>query len=181
MSMRSLKVLGVLSLALAIILSVGCSRKGRDRGGAEVPELVGPGEVLQDPGDSIGDSGSRRRPVETAGFDGSGRLYTVYYDFDRSAIRSDQTGQLIENAKYMLDNPMYNVLIEGHCDERGTTEYNLALGERRAREAREFLISRGVEASRIDIVSKGEEQPAVAGSTEQAYALNRRAEFILTD
>jgi len=182
MATRNLPRIAVFSLALMLLLAAGCGGKGRDRGAEEVPDLIGPEEVLQDPGESIGDEpGSRRKPIEFAGFNQDGRLYTVYFDFDRSAIRSDQVDQLIENAKYLLDNPSFNVLIEGHCDERGTTEYNIALGERRAREARDFLISRGVNASRVEIISKGEEEPAVPGSTEEAYALNRRAEFLLTE
>ena len=73
-----------------------------------------------------------------------------------------------------------NLVIEGHCDERGTNEYNMALGDRRARSARDFLVNLGVDASRISTVSYGEEKPADPGKTEEAWAKNRRAQFVFS-
>lgn len=73
-----------------------------------------------------------------------------------------------------------NLVIEGHCDERGTNEYNMALGDRRARSARDFLVNLGVDASRISTVSYGEEKPASLGKTEEAWAKNRRAQFVFS-
>jgi peptidoglycan-associated lipoprotein len=110
----------------------------------------------------------------------SSKLVKVYFDFDKSDIRSDQQAQMEHNAKVLAEHATVNVTIEGHCDKRGTTEYNFALGERRANSVRSFLISRGVEAGRLTILSKGEEQPAVDEETEAAYGLNRRCEFIVT-
>ena len=80
----------------------------------------------------------------------------------------------------MKENPGTNVIIEGHCDERGTNEYNLALGEQRAKMTQEFLVALGVSASRIKTVSYGEERPLDRSNTEQAWAMNRRAHFVIT-
>jgi peptidoglycan-associated lipoprotein len=80
----------------------------------------------------------------------------------------------------MKDNKDFLIIIEGHCDERGTSEYNLALGEQRARTTQEYLVALGISASRITTVSYGEERPLESGSTEEAWAKNRRAHFIIT-
>lgn len=108
----------------------------------------------------------------------SADLQTIYFDFDRSDIRPDQMAILQANAAKIKAKPS-NVMIqiEGHCDERGTQEYNMALGERRALSVRQYLIQLGCDGSRIVTVSYGEEMPAVAGSGEAAWAKNRRAEF----
>jgi len=105
------------------------------------------------------------------------KLATVYFDFDRYDLDDADRATLQANAQVMKDNPSMNFLIEGHCDERGTIEYNLALGERRANSVREYLASLGVASSRLRIKSYGEERPAVPGSNEAAWAKNRRAEF----
>lgn len=101
----------------------------------------------------------------------------VYFDFDSSELKSDARELLQEKAAILEDNPALKVIIEGHCDERGTQEYNLALGERRARAAYEFLILLGIDAQRLQIVSYGEERPAAEGDNEAAWAKNRRCEF----
>ena len=93
---------------------------------------------------------------------------------------ADQTANLEGNANYLKEKADLKICIEGHCDERGTNEYNFALGERRAKSVLEFLISRGVAADRLSIVSKGEEEPADPGKNEAAYAKNRRAMFLVT-
>lgn len=105
------------------------------------------------------------------------KLQTVYFDFDRYDLDDGDRATLRSNAQVMNDNDAMSFLIEGHCDERGTIEYNLALGERRANSVRDYLTSLGVAASRLRIKSFGEEQPAVPGSNEAAWAKNRRAEF----
>jgi peptidoglycan-associated lipoprotein len=102
----------------------------------------------------------------------------VFFDFDKSEIRSDAAATLKRQAAWMEDNPNVTVIIEGHCDERGTREYNLALGERRANAVREHLISLGVSAARIETISYGKERPAVTGSNEAAWAQNRRAVMV---
>jgi len=101
----------------------------------------------------------------------------IYFDFDQYDIRSDDAKTLATNAEWLKTNPATPVLIEGHCDERGTTEYNIALGERRARAARNYLISSGIAAERISIVSFGAERGVCTESTEGCWSKNRRAIF----
>ncbi len=104
---------------------------------------------------------------------------TVYFDFDKSDLRQDARTVLSKNAELMLKvNTGAKVTIEGHCDERGSAEYNLALGERRAKSAMQYLLTLGVPADRLSTVSYGKEKPAVQGSDEAAWAKNRRAEFV---
>lgn len=105
-------------------------------------------------------------------------LRTVYFDYDRSEIRADQRATLQANAAFLRDNPTVRILVEGHADERGTREYNLALGDRRAQAARDYLMSLGIDAGRIETISYGEEQPVSTGEGESVWSLNRRAEFV---
>ncbi|MFC3093353.1 peptidoglycan-associated lipoprotein Pal [Alteromonas sediminis] len=99
---------------------------------------------------------------------------TVYFDFDRSSVKSDFFPVLDKHAAFLVKNPNQAVVIEGHCDSRGTPEYNIALGERRAKAVETYLLNAGVSSSQISVVSYGEEKPAVTGSTEYAFAQNRR-------
>jgi peptidoglycan-associated lipoprotein len=101
----------------------------------------------------------------------------VYFDFDRSNIRADQVTNLESDLALLLRDTQTIVEIQGHCDERGTTDYNLALGQRRADAAKRWLVARGVAASRIHTISYGEERPVDPGHDEDAWARNRRDEF----
>ncbi len=103
----------------------------------------------------------------------------VRFDFDRALIRSDDAKVLDANVEYLKNNVDTLVLIEGHADERGTAEYNLALGERRARAARDYLVSQGIAADRISLVSFGEERPECSEHVETCWVRNRRAEFLI--
>ena len=105
-------------------------------------------------------------------------LGDVFYDFDRSELRADAITQLKTNANWIQANSSNNVIIEGHCDERGTSEYNLALGERRANSARDYIVNLGVAPVRLKTVSYGEEKPFADGHNEEAWAQNRRAHFV---
>ena len=105
----------------------------------------------------------------------------IYFDFDKSELKPAAQETLTKKAAWLRANPNYNVNIEGHCDERGTNEYNLALGERRADAASKFLIALGVSRDRITTVSYGEERPADTGHNESAWAKNRRDEFGLIE
>jgi peptidoglycan-associated lipoprotein len=105
-------------------------------------------------------------------------LDDIYFDFDKSDIRPDAVRMLDANIDWMKSHPTALILIEGHCDERGTNEYNLALGERRAQATLKYLVSRGVAESRITTISYGEERPVCAGHTEACWAKNRRAHFL---
>lgn len=107
----------------------------------------------------------------------SQELQTVYFDYDSSVLKPEAKLKLERAATWLKRNAKVNVQVEGHCDERGTNEYNLALGERRALAARRYLISLGVDPDRIFTISYGEERPAVEGHGEWAWKFNRRAEF----
>ncbi len=104
-------------------------------------------------------------------------LKTVYFDFDKYDLSDTTRATIRLNADWLRANPGHNLVIEGHCDERGSIEYNLALGERRANATREFLASLGAGDTDVRIVTYGEERPAVRGSNDSAWAKNRRAEF----
>ncbi len=103
----------------------------------------------------------------------------IYFEFDKSSLDSVAQDVLTRKADWMRDNPDVAVSIEGHCDERGTNEYNLALGDRRAESAKAFLVDLGIEAYRISTVSYGEERPVDAGHNEEAWAKNRRGHFLI--
>lgn len=105
-------------------------------------------------------------------------LQPIYFDFDRSAIRPGDAKILDASAAWLKANPNQLVLIEGHCDERGTAEYNLALGDRRASTARSYLTAQGVAADRITVVSYGKERPVCSENAETCWARNRRAAFL---
>ncbi|KII77047.1 peptidoglycan-associated lipoprotein Pal [Vibrio renipiscarius] len=103
---------------------------------------------------------------------------TIYFEFDNATIASDYEKVLALHAAYLSSNPALNVTVEGHADERGTPEYNIALGERRAQAVSMYLQALGVNADQIAIVSYGEEKPLVFGQSDEAYAKNRRAVLV---
>jgi peptidoglycan-associated lipoprotein len=106
-------------------------------------------------------------------------LNDVYFDFDKSSLSAAAKQTLSENARQLKDAGSMAVTIEGHCDERGTNAYNLALGEKRANAAKDYLVSLGVDAGRVTTISYGEEKPFDAGHDEAAWAKNRRAHFVV--
>ncbi|MDD2604122.1 MAG: peptidoglycan-associated lipoprotein Pal [Desulfobacteraceae bacterium] len=103
----------------------------------------------------------------------------IYFEFDSASLTSSAMAVLKDKAAWLQDQSAANVLIEGHCDERGTTEYNLALGERRAQSAKAFLLNMGIAPSRLSTVSYGEERPLDPSHNEAAWAKNRRAQFVI--
>lgn len=105
-------------------------------------------------------------------------LQDAFFDFDDFSLRSDAKAVLDTDAKYMEQNAGASIVIEGHCDERGSVEYNLALGEKRARAAKDYLVSYGIAASRMSTISYGKERPFDPGHNEEAWAKNRRAHFV---
>jgi peptidoglycan-associated lipoprotein len=121
----------------------------------------------------------REQAQSTAGAAQPGNLPSqfgiVYFDFDKSNIKPEFANTIKANAKVLMDNPGMNVTVEGHCDERGTNEYNLALGERRAEAVRKALIAAGVAAKQLSTISFGEERPVDLGHNEEAWAKNRRS------
>ena len=103
----------------------------------------------------------------------------IYFEFDSASLAGEAQDILRRKAEWLRDNPGVRVIIEGHCDERGTNEYNLALGDRRAYSAKAFLLDLGIDSARLTTVSYGEERPTDTQSTEEAWALNRRAHFVI--
>ena len=101
----------------------------------------------------------------------------VYFDFDRAEIKPEYMSVIKAQASHLSANASAKVVLEGHCDERGTREYNLSLGERRAKSVKEVLVANGISADRVKLVSFGEDRPAMEGNDEGAWAKNRRVEF----
>lgn len=117
-------------------------------------------------------------PPPPAQFSENPALADIHFDFDKSAIRPGDARILDRNAGWLKENPKIVVLIEGHCDARGTNEYNIVLGERRAQATRAYLASRGIAVSRMSIISYGEERPLCTQETEACWAKNRRSHFL---
>lgn len=187
MKRRTLAVMAVLSLAA--LISGGCASKEVVKSEepvvkAEAPKVEQPKPVQPKPAEPA----KQAQEVVAASADtqaaqssvAEAALETVYFDFDKSDLRQDTRNALNRNAEVLLkSHPNAKVRIEGHCDERGSAEYNLALGERRATSALQYLITLGVKADRLSTISYGKEKPAVQGHDEAAWAKNRRAEFVI--
>ncbi len=166
--MRSWKLV-ILSLTCLAVLVGGCGGKKPPEEPAQPPAA----EVVTPPPPPP-DKPEPPKPVEKPALS----LQAIYFDFDMYALRDDARMTLAANAKGLQDHPEARIAIEGHCDERGTVEYNLALGEKRAKAAYDYLVSYGIPADRMSTVSFGEERPADPGHDEAAWARNRRAEFV---
>ena len=108
-------------------------------------------------------------------------LQTVHYDYDSSNLSGEAKATLNQNASIMKDNGSVKIQVEGHCDERGGIQYNIALAERRAKSAKSYLVEHGVPANRISVISYGKEKPLDPGHSEDAWAKNRRANFRITE
>jgi peptidoglycan-associated lipoprotein len=126
------------------------------------------------------DEYARLKAMSVEEIEKSGLLAEVYFDFDRADIREQDRAALSKNAEALKKFDFLKVTVEGHCDERGTVEYNLALGERRARAAYDYLVSLGVPADRLKTVSYGKEVPVCTQSSEDCWQRNRRAHFTVT-
>ncbi len=126
------------------------------------------------------DEYARLKAMSVEEIEKSGLLGEIYFEFDRSDIRDADRGTLQKNADALKKFDFLRVTVECHCDERGTVEYNLALGEKRARAAYDYLVSLGVPADRLKTVSYGKEVPVCQASTEECWQKNRRAHFTVT-
>jgi len=158
------RLVGVLALTAAASAWMGCSStpdadQSTTNTGSEFKESPNPPDSM----DSMGG--------KLPGFQ------TVYFDYDRAEIREDARPALRNNADKLNEGKLGTVTVEGHCDERGSTEYNLALGERRANAVKRYLVDLGVPSNNLRTVSFGEERPAVQGHDESAWRYNRRADF----
>lgn len=171
-----------LLLIMVMAMSFGCAKKQV----AVTPENASGSAVVEAPVDndtaSI-DAASQAQEAQLAEEMAAAAVVMadapIYFDFDKFDIKAEYRTVLKHNAMMLKKYHMMRVLIEGHTDSRGTSEYNLALGERRARAVQDYLIVLGVPATQLEIVSYGEERPAVQGTTEAVWAKNRRAEFKL--
>ncbi len=163
----------VVALALVLVLAPSCAKKQVTPVGQPVeqapPPAVSPGIEQPPP--------SEQTPAvqETQ----KGEMGDVYFAFDKYNISDEYKPVLTKNAEYLMSNTAVKVLVEGHCDERGTVEYNLALGEKRAKAVVDFYTSYGVPASRVSLISYGKERPFANGHDEAAWAQNRRAHMVL--
>jgi peptidoglycan-associated lipoprotein len=118
-------------------------------------------------------------PAAAAAVPGPSPLKDVFFDYDKAGIRDDQKAALTENVGWLKGNTGAKILVEGHCDERGTAEYNLGLGERRAKAVKDYLIAAGIAADRVSTISYGKERPFVLGHDESAWKWNRRGHFTI--
>ncbi|MFN7987518.1 MAG: peptidoglycan-associated lipoprotein Pal [Thermoanaerobaculia bacterium] len=119
-------------------------------------------------------------PADLAELNRKGYLKDVFFDYDQYDVRADQRDAMAANAEWLKKWPTVKIQIEGHCDERGSNKYNMALGDKRANAAKDYLVSLGIDASRVSTISYGEERPFVEGHDEAAWAQNRRGHFLVT-
>jgi len=161
MRKNGFKVLALLFVSFALVFTVSCA-----------------GQFAYDPSVKTSLSEEEARLVA----EGGSEMFTnedIYFAFDSSDLSQEAKHTLLRKDYYLKNNMGDAITIEGHCDERGTNEYNLALGERRAESAKKYLVSLGVDASRMETVSYGEERPVDSGHDEAAWSKNRRAHFVI--
>jgi peptidoglycan-associated lipoprotein len=191
MKNKTLQTLLLLTLAASLtFVAGGCSKKevtppagGATAGGNNVnyPDTSSTEGSLSDSANQKNGSfgqGEQSDEYKRQHGRSSAQFLPIYFDFDQSNIRKDMVQNLVANAKYMKSSSE-SIVIEGNCDARGTNEYNLALGERRAINAKKYMVDLGVNASRIRTVSYGEERPLFEGSDETSYQYNRRDDFVI--
>lgn len=170
--MRKLSLLALILLVFSLAMAGGCSKKvsstpaGTTAAGSGAGAGAAPGGLTAE---QLAEQ--QRQAIDKIGAE------RIYFEFDKSDLSDTARQALTDKAELLKKYPALTVLVEGHCDDRGTNEYNMALGERRARAAYEFLILLGIDSSRLSIISYGEEYPAVPGATEDAWSKNRRDEF----
>ena len=190
-SVRILFTVGVLVGSLALL---GCPK--RPEVGQAGPGAVGPsaatapsgpaapppraGEIPATPGTPPAEPAVRPAPPAAAAVPAASPLKDVFFDFDKSNIRDDQKAALNDNVAWLKGNSRVKLTVEGHADERGTAEYNLGLGERRAKAAKDYLVAAGIAADRVATISYGKERPFVLGHDESAWKWNRRGHMVIT-
>ena len=179
MRKMSWKVLVLGLLAVSLLAATGCvSKKKNPKLPSDDPMM---GELLMDEnGNRVYVDGGDDALGLRNGTEMGGSFEAVYFAYDNSQLDPMEMGKVQTVANYLMDNPAYGLVVEGHCDERGSNEYNLALGERRALAVRAAIIGAGVDASRITTRSFGEESPVSMGHDESSWSNNRRAEFVIT-
>lgn len=176
--MHRIPLVAILVLALAAALLVGCAAK-KPEPGPPPPPVVTPTPQPDKP--FVEKTPETLQPSDADYFNKQGVLKDINYDTDKWDITPAARAILKENAAWLLAHPEFRLSIEGHCDERNTESYNLALGERRANAAKEYLIGLGVPGDRLSTVSYGKARPVCTQATEDCWAKNRRAHFMLMD
>lgn len=170
---NSLRAMFLLLVAGALVTSTGCAWFKKHKPEVKPPvSVTPPAEPTAPPSNTDEQHGGG----QTIPFP-AGAMYTVYFDYDKATIRRNQVANLASDLKYLQDHPEDKVMIEGHCDERGTLEYNFSLGQKRATAVKDYFIKNGLKPERIATISKGEEEPVDPGHSEAAWKKNRRAEF----
>ena len=164
---KHLVLLGFVSLVLAACSSTS-SDDAQGAGAGAGADGVATG--------AVGDGGVGGMGAGSGGYDGGGLETVFYFDFDNATLRPESRAALQQHAANLTSNPQ-RVRLEGHADERGTREYNMALGERRANAVRDFLVLNGVDGGLLEVISYGEESPAAFGSDETSMAQNRRVQM----
>ena len=176
-SMR--KTLSIACLMAAAAFLAGCPKKATTveppSAGAQVPGAGGGAEGASTSTSALGgEGGPNGGAMGAGGLDGK----VIYFDFDKSDIKPEYTGIITTNAQYLVAHPKAKLKLEGNTDDRGTREYNIGLGERRAQAVRRALLLQGASESQLMTVSFGAERPAVQGDDEAAWAKNRRVELV---
>ncbi len=164
---RTRNLLVVVALALAL---AGCGSKTKPEPDPTIEVSRRDPNNPSTPGGGVPDNSMDPETIS--------ELADIHFDFDQYDLRGGDREILTNNGRWLTDNGSTRVLIEGHCDERGTVEYNLALGEKRARTARDFLASYGISQDRLDIISYGKERPLDPRGSEEAWSVNRRCHFV---
>lgn len=173
--MQKRAIFQVVGLVLVVASMVGC--KTRDPWGMYDNPAGISGTGIDYLGEPLGEPMGQQQL--SGGDEHAGMFTALYFDYNSNAVLGGERSKLEEVAAYLNKEKDVAMIVEGHCDERGSREYNLALGERRALAVREYLIGLGISADRLQTRSMGEEQPAVDGHDESTWSQNRRAEFII--
>lgn len=171
----------LLALALCVVLPLaGCAKKA---GNADVVVDPNAGKNSGNQNDGSNQGDGTRNPDAQEGRNASNQfgLKDIFFNYDDATLSGEARGMLSNNAAIMNEMSSLKALIEGHCDERGTVEYNLALGQRRADATRNYLVNLGVDGMRLTARSLGEERPFASGDDESAWSQNRRAHFVVTN
>jgi peptidoglycan-associated lipoprotein len=172
-----------LATTLLLLFSFACSKNADIPAPKEAPpvKVDKPAAVIEEQPKPTVDVNNEPKPLDDFNVSKIQKeMADVYFDFDKSDLRNDTRSTLNHHVELLKANSSIKVLIEGHCDERGTEEYNLGLGERRSNRVREYFIDSGIAASRMKTISYGEMRPIQNGHDEDAWAMNRRAHFKLS-
>lgn len=171
--------LAVLLMAVIVAMTTGCACKAPGKG-AHAFAQKGDTTMPVEPEDDFGERPTGVMPItDWPGAAAAGVCQRIHFDYDKSNIKPEWVDCLNKIAAFMTQNPELVLIIEGHCDERGSNEYNMALGERRANSTAEYLVQRGLNANRIQTRSMGEEEPLAGCSNESCWWQNRRGEFFV--